>query len=211
MLSGGHESWHPSPAFYYARGGGPLFDMGPYYIAAFINLLGPISRVTGFAKVTRATRTITSQPLKGESITVETPTHITAIFDFASGATGQLTTSFDTPVSYFPNLVVHGSEGAMVVPDPNGFGGTIELRRRGEEAWTPMESTRPYADNRRGVGVLDMALALKEGRPHRASGALALHVLEAMHAVLRSAKSGRHVVLESTVERPSAMPPSTLE
>ncbi len=206
MLSGGHESWHPSPRFYYERGGGPLFDMGPYYIAAYVNMFGPISRVSGLAKITHATRTISSKPHAGETIQVETPTHVTALFEFASGVSGQLTTSFDAPVSRFPSIVVNGSEGSLVVPDPNGFGGDIEIRRVGEPEWSVSAYDRPYRENARGIGVLDMALALKERRPHRASGALGLHVLEAMHGILRSAQSGRHVVMETTVSRPEPLP-----
>ncbi len=206
MLSGGHESWHPSPAFYYARGGGPLFDMGPYYLSAFVNLFGPILRVSGLARVTRPTRTITSKPLAGEVINVETPTHIVGLFEFESGVTGQLTTSFDVPVGHFASIVVSGSEGSMIVPDPNGFGGDIEIRTKTDKEWGEIAYDRPYRENSRGLGVLEMALAINENRPHRASGALGLHVLEAMHAVLRSAQSGRHVVLETTVARPEAMP-----
>lgn len=204
MLSGGHESWHPNPGFYYARGGGPLFDMGPYYLTAFVNMFGPIKRVTGSTSTPHTTRTITSEPLRGQEIIVETPTHLVGIFEFESGVIGQLTTSFDTPVGTFPPIVVSGTEGSMMVPDPNGFGGDVTVRRRGEHEWKTYPPDKAYPDNARGVGVLDMAYAIRNNRPHRVSGALALHVLEAMHAVLRSAQSGRHITLETTCDRPAA-------
>lgn len=182
-----------------------MFDMGPYYLTAFVNMFGPIRRVCGLTSTARHVRTIGSEPLKGQEIKVETPTHLVGVFEFVSGVIGQLTTSFDVPVGTYPPIVVNGTEGSMLVPDPNGFGGDVSTRRRAEDDWTPHPSNRPYAGNSRGLGVLDMALAIRENRPHRASGALALHVLEAMHAVLRSGQSGRHVVLETTVARPEAM------
>jgi len=205
MQCGGHESWHPSPEFYYTRGGGPLFDMGPYYLTAFVNLFGPIARVAGATSSAHAERLITSEPLRGKKIHVETPTHLVGIFEFASGVIGQLTTSFDTPVGTYPAIVVNGTEGSMLVPDPNGFGGEVKSKVRGEDDWVVHSEPRPHGGNARGVGVLDLALGLAESRPHRASGALALHVLEAMHAVLRSAQSGRHVTLETTALRPAPM------
>lgn len=211
MLCGGHESWHPSPAFYYARGGGPLFDMGPYYLSAFINLFGPMMRVTGATSTSRPVRMISSEPLRGQEMKVETPTHLAGVFEFANGVIGQLTTSFDIPVGNFPAIVVSGTEGSMVVPDPNGFGGEVRSRRFDETDWTTHASPRPFEDNSRGLGVMDLALGLRDGRPHRASGALALHVLESMHAVIRSAQSGRHIKLETTVERPEEMPERGLE
>jgi len=211
MLCGGHESWHPSPAFYYARGGGPLFDMGPYYLSAFVNMFGPMVRVTGATSTSRPVRMISSEPLRGQEIKVETPTHVTGVFEFANGVIGQLTTSFDVPVGNVPPIVVCGTEGSMVVPDPNAFGGELRSRRYDETDWTIHTSPRPFEDNSRGLGVLDLALAIRDGRAHRASGALALHVLESMHAVLRSAQSGRHIKLETTVERPEPMPERGLE
>ena len=206
MLCGGHESWHPSPAFYYARGGGPLFDMGPYYLSAFVNMFGPMARVTGAASTSRPVRTISSEPLRGQEIKVETPTHLTGVFEFECGVIGQLTTSFDVPVGNFPPIVVSGTEGSMAVADPNGFGGDVRSRRFDEKDWTTHTSAGSYEVNSRGLGVLDMALGIRDDRPHRASGALALHVLETMHAVLRSAQSGRHIKLETSVQRPEAMP-----
>lgn len=204
MMGRGHESWHPSPAFYYERGGGPMLDMGPYYVTALVNLLGPIVRVTGSARTTFPTRTITSQPLNGTVIPVETPTHLIGVFDFANGAAGQLTTSFDVYGTDLPHIIIYGSEGTLIVPDPNGFGGQVKLKR-GHGDFEDAPLTHGFAENARGVGVLDIAYAIAENRPHRASGDLALHVLEAMLGVEEASVTGRHVVPTPLHDRPAAM------
>jgi len=206
MLCHGHESWHPSPVFYYKTGGGPMFDMGPYYLTALVNMMGPVHRVSGEARTTFAQRTITSQPLYGTVIDVETPTHISSTLEFASGAIGTIITSFDVWSHQLPRIEVYGTEGTLAVPDPNGFGGPVAIRRSGDSEWHTVPLTHGYADNSRGIGVADMAYGLRSGRPHRASGALAYHVLDIMHATLDSAREGRHIVLESTCERPAALP-----
>jgi predicted dehydrogenase len=210
MLSPGHESWHPSPEFYYQRGGGPMFDMGPYYLTALVALLGPARRVTGSARVTRPERVITSQPKHGQRITVEVPTHVAGVIDFAAGPVATLVTSFDVHASSPPPIEIYGSAGSMIVPDPNGFGGPVLLRRAGEREWSEVEVTRPFAANSRGLGVADMARALRSGRPQRASGELAYHVLDLMHAFHDASAEGRHVELQSTCARPAALPESGL-
>jgi predicted dehydrogenase len=205
MLCHGHESWHPSPEFYYEQGGGPMFDMGPYYLTALISLMGPIKRIAGSTRVTFPQRTITSEPKKGKVIEVETPTHIAGIMDFASGAIGEITTSFDVWHSQLPCISIYGSEGSMIVPDPNGFGGEIYVRGKADKDWELKPVTHGFAENSRGLGVLDIAHAIAEGRPHRASGELAHHVLDAMHAFDDSSREGRHVLLESTTVQPAAL------
>jgi predicted dehydrogenase len=206
MLCGGHENWHPDPEFYYQIGGGPMFDMGPYYLTAFVTLLGPIRRVTGSAVISYPERTITSEKKRGNKIKVETPTHLAGVLDFESGAVGTLITSFDTMAgTSLPNIEIHGSAGTLLVPDPNGFGGTVKLRRAGGE-WEEIELTHGYTDNNRGIGVADMARAIKEGGQHRANGAMAYHVLEAMHGIHDASRDGKHYTMESTCERPEPMP-----
>ncbi|MCQ6559191.1 Gfo/Idh/MocA family protein [Paenibacillus mendelii] len=206
MLCGGHESWHPDPEFYYEIGGGPMFDMGPYYLTAFVTLLGPIRRVTGSAVVTYPERTITSEKKRGKTITVETPTHIAGVLDFHSGAVGTLLTSFDTMAgTSLPNIEIHGSAGTLLVPDPNGFGGVVKLRRHGGD-WEEIPLTHGYTDNNRGIGVADMARAIAEGGQHRANGEMAYHVLEAMHGFHDASRDGKHYVMASTCERPEPMP-----
>lgn len=206
MMCHGHESWHPDPAFYYQLGGGPMFDMGPYYLTALINMFGPVKRVCGSAKTTFPERTITSQPKYGTRITVETPTHISGTMDFANGAVATVIVSFDVWAHHLPCIEVHGTEGSMVVPDPNGFGGAVMLRRADASDWTPVPLSHGYSENTRGVGVADMAYALRSGRPHRASGELAYHVLDLMHAFHDSAARGTHVRLKSKCKRPTPFP-----
>lgn len=209
MLCHGHESWHPSPEFYYAsteRGGGPLFDMGPYYLHALLNLLGGIRRVTGSARITFPERTITSQPKHGTKVTVETPTHIAGVLDFAGGAIGTLLTSFDVWATQLPNIEVYGTEGTMRVPDPNGFGGKVSVKRHDEEQWRDVPLAFGFAENSRGVGVADMAAAIRDGRPHRASGALAFHALDVMQGILEASEAGRHYQVATSIQRPAALP-----
>ncbi|UVI31381.1 Gfo/Idh/MocA family protein [Paenibacillus spongiae] len=206
MLCGGHENWHPDPEFYYEVGGGPMFDMGPYYLTAFVTLLGPIRRVTGSAVITYPERTITSEKKHGKKITVETPTHIAGVLDFHNGAVGTLITSFDTMAgTALPNIEIHGSAGTLLVPDPNGFGGVVKLRRHGGD-WEEIQLTHGNTDNNRGIGVADMARAIAEGREHRASGEMAYHVLEAMHGFHDASRDGKHYVMASTCDRPAPMP-----
>lgn len=206
MLCPGHESWHPSPEFYYEVGGGPMFDMGPYYLTALINMLGPIKRITGSARITHPTRTITSQPKYGKVIHVETPTHIAGVMDFASGAVGTIITSFDVHGSTLPCIEIYGTRGSMIVPDPNGFGGVVRIKRAGSPDWKEIPLTHGFADNSRGIGAADMAAAIAGGRPHRANGDLAFHVLDAMEGFLDASRDGRHYDLISTCERPEALP-----
>lgn len=207
MLSGGPESWHPNPGFLYATGAGPMFDMGPYYLSAFITLLGPIERVTGSAVISYPQRMITSQPRHGEMIEVETPTHINSVLDFASGATATLITSFDIKGgSSLPNIELYGSEGTLIVPDPNTFAGPVKLRRAGSDQFEEIALTHSHTEQSRGIGLLDMAIAIRENRPHRASGELALQVLEVMHGVHIASAGGRHYQVQHSCTRPEAMP-----
>lgn len=205
MMGRGHESWHPSPEFYYEQGGGPMFDMGPYYLTALVNMIGPVARVTGSARITFPTRTITSQPKAGKVINVQTPTHISGVMDFASGAVGDMVQSFDVWHAPMPPIVVYGSEGTMLVPDPNGFGGEVKVRGAKDADWSLIENRHRHNENSRGIGVLDIADAIRLGRPHRASGELAYHVLDLMHAFHDASAEETHIRMKSTVERPEAM------
>jgi predicted dehydrogenase len=206
MMCHGHESWHPDPAFYYQAGGGPMFDMGPYYITALVNLIGPVRRVTGSAQVTFPTRTITSKPKYGQEIPVETATHVAGVFDFASGAVGTIITSFDVWHARLPLIEIYGTEGTLSVPDPNGFGGPISIRRRDAKEWTEVALTHGFTENGRGLAVADMADAILQKRPHRASGALALHALEVMQGFQVASDEGRHYEMTTTCERPVPLP-----
>lgn len=205
MMGHGHESWHPDPDFYYQPGGGPMFDMGPYYLTALVNLIGPVRRVTGSTRVTFPERTITSRQKFGQKITVRTPTHVSGVLDFANGAIGNIITSFDVWKHSLPHIEIYGTEGSMQVPDPNGFGGPVKIMRQGYKDFVEVNLTHAYPDNSRGLGVADMAVAIRRQRAHRASGELANHVLDIMHAIHDASNSGSHVELTTTCERPAPM------
>ncbi|WP_141504469.1 Gfo/Idh/MocA family protein [Paenibacillus luteus] len=207
MMGSGPESWHPNPDFFYQPGGGPLFDMGPYYLTALVALLGPISRVTGSAKISFPERVAKSEKLNGKKIKVETPTHIGGVLDFVSGPMAMLLTSFDiNGGSILPRIELYGSEGTLLVPDPNTFTGPVKLRRMGDEEWSDIPLTHGKTENARGVGAADMAQAIMSGRGHRASGDLAYHVLEAMFGILDASSQSVHYTMQSTCQKPIPFP-----
>ena len=203
----GHEAWHPDPAFYYDIGGGPMLDMGPYYITDLVNLLGPVTRVSAMSSRLRTTRPVLSEPKKGQIMPVQVDTHVTGALGFANGAVVQIAMSFDVAAHRHVPLEIYGTEGSLLVPDPNHFGGDLELRKRGRnEQWTAVPVSRPYADgNYRSLGVADMASAILDNRPHRANGDLALHVLEVMEASETASREGRTVEITTTVQRPEPL------
>ena len=206
MLSRGPERWHPDPAFLFAKGAGPLFDIGPYYLTALISLFGPIRRVTGSGRISRPVRTVGSGPRAGTDFPVETPSHVASVIDFVSGPIATLVTSFDVWDPYRTSIEVLGTGGTLKVPDPNSFGGPIRLHDDGREDGTDVPLAFGHEENSRGIGVADMAYAIRSGRQHRCSGELAYHVLDAMHAILEASATGRHVELTSTCERPAPLP-----
>ena len=202
----GHERWHPSPAFYYLRGGGPILDMAPYYVTDLVNLLGPVAHVSGITSRARAERVITSAPLNGTHIPVEVATHAAATLEFVSGPVVTMVMSFDVARHRHKPIEIYGSEAAMAVPDPNWFGGQIEIGTAAAD-WRAVITEHAYANgNFRIIGVADMAHAIRKGRPHRASGELAFHVLEVMEAVQRSSDEGRHIAIDTRPERPAMLP-----
>jgi predicted dehydrogenase len=201
MLGHGPENWHPDPEFFYKKGGGPMFDMGPYYVTALVNLLGPVERVSGSAQKSFPTRTITSEARYGKVVTVDIPTHIAGVLDFANGAVGTLITSFDVYKSTVPRIEIYGTEGTLRVPDPNTFGGPVYVSRFRSETWSEIPLLGDFSGNSRALGLTDMAEAITEGRPHRASGELAYHVLEVMHGIHDASASGHYYQLKSTCAR----------
>jgi predicted dehydrogenase len=205
MTNHGHESWHPNPDFYYQVGGGPMFDMGPYYLTSLVNLLGPVKRLAGSTRITFSERVATSEGNRGRRIPVEVPTHVVGVFDFIGGPVGTIMTSFDIWAAHLPRIEVYGSEGSLSVPDPNIFGGQVLIRRAGASEWNAVPLT--HSDQvGRGIGVADLAYAITYGRPHRASGELAYHVLEIMSAFEASSEDGRHVEISSSPPRPAPLP-----
>jgi predicted dehydrogenase len=202
----GHERWHPNPGFYYLGGGGPMLDMGPYYITDLVNLLGPVASVSGVATRTRDERLVTSEPLKGTRVPVEVATHVTGTLLFASGAAVAITMSFDVARHRHVPIELYGEKGALIVPDPNFFGGKVEFATADED-WREIPVSHAYADgNYRILGLADMAKAIRSDRPHRASGALAFHVLEVMEAFQTSSDTRAAVAIASRPERPAPLP-----
>jgi predicted dehydrogenase len=187
MLTGGPEGWHPNADFFYRVGGGPLLDIGPYYLTAMISLLGPIACATGFASTPTLERVLETGPRAGERFGTEVPTHVASVLRFESGVLGTLTVSFEARGRYESSLIVHGTDGTLSLPDANGFGGDVRVRRGGGD-WESLRYDAVPAFEVRGLGLHDLVVAEREGRPHRASGELALHVLETMHAVLAAAE-----------------------
>jgi predicted dehydrogenase len=206
MVTPGHERWHPAPEFYYRPGGGPLLDMGPYYLTALVTLLGPVRRVVGMAAASRATRVVGSGPRAGTRFPVEVATHVTGVLEHEGGALTTLLMSFDVWAGALPRIEVYGTGGSLSVPDPNGFDGDVRLFRAGAEKWEPVPERGGYPGASRGFGVADLARALADGGPHRADGRLAYHVLDVMESLLAAAGSGDAVTVASTCERPAPVP-----
>lgn len=206
MMIHGPEDWHPNPDFYYKEGGGPMLDMGPYYLTALVSLLGPVKRLSGIAGISFDERIIGNPQRYGEKIKVETPTHVAGILEFKNGEIATIVTSFDVWKSRLPCIEIYGSEGTLIVPDPNTFSGPVLLNRFGKGDWMEVPLTHGFCENSRGLGLADMAYALRTGRKHRANGELAYHVLDIMNGILNSSKDGMHYILPSTCERPSPVP-----
>ncbi|HEY9482140.1 MAG TPA: Gfo/Idh/MocA family oxidoreductase [Micromonosporaceae bacterium] len=196
MQNPGPESWHPSPDFLFQDGAGPLFDVGPYYITALVEFFGPIARVSASTSRARVRRTIGSGPRAGESFDVTVPTHVGALYEFASGASAQSVFSFDSNIRR-TQFEIAGVDGSMVVPDPNFFDGEITVHRAGDEISTwPAKGTTTS----RGIGVVELARAIRAGRPERASGELGFHVLDVMASTIESGERHESVEVASTVQ-----------
>ena len=201
MICHGHESWHPNPDFYYQPGGGPMFDMGPYYLTAMINLAGGVDSVMCASKKSFEQRVITSKPLEGNRINVNVDTYVAGTVKYKSGAIGTLFTTFD---AYYPNQTrfeVYGSRGTLFVSDPNGFAGSIKLLRPEDKEIRDMPYLFDYSFNSRGLGLDDMAVAIRTGRRPRADLAQTLHVLNIMCGFEESSKSGQWVKMTTQYER----------
>jgi predicted dehydrogenase len=204
MQSPGPESWHPNPAFLFQEGAGPLFDIGPYYLTTLVQTFGAITKVAGFGSTSRATRTIGSGPKAGEVFDVTVPSHVSAIAQFANGESSQSIFSFDSPLKRAGFVEVTGTEGTLAFPDPNNFTGDLTLTRRGSDEAEVIPAVG--ATSTRGSGVLEMARAIREGRPHRAQGEMAYHVLDAMVSISESVATGEFVTLSSTATAAEPLP-----
>ena len=210
MICRGHETWHPDPDFYYQPGGGPMLDMGPYYITALVSLLGPVSRLVSASKRSFDSRLITSQPHAGTDIQVNTDTYIAGTMQFQSGVIGTIFTTFDV---YYPRqdrLEIYGSEGTLILPDPNYFGGPIQVFRPESGKVEELPLLFDYQDNSRGLGLADMAAALNTGRTIRAGMEQVHHVLEILTGFEESARTGAWLDLATSCARPEPMKKAAL-
>ena len=192
FLVGGPDDWHPNADVFYQAGGGPMLDIAPYYLTAIASLLGPYRAALGLATTPTSERHFGVGPHAGERFTVDVPTHAVAALQLDSGALATVTVSFEAFGQYVSGLVVHGSGGSLELPDANFFGGAIRIRN-GDGEWKPVDYRLPGPTEARGLGLDEMLAAIREDRPHRASGALGLHVLETALAALRSAEEGRTI------------------
>jgi len=203
MQDPGPDRWHPDPEFLFQRGAGPLFDIGPYYLATLALLFGPATQVAALGQCARATRVIGAGPRAGTAFSVQVPTHVAALVRFAAGQAASLLLSFDSPLRRHGFVEITGTEATLALPDPNRFGGEIRLRATGSDEWTSIPAEGATAG--RGLGVLDMARALRGGTPHRASGELALHVLETMEAIASSIDAGTFEPVRTTFTVPAGL------
>lgn len=213
--SHGMEAWHPDPDFFFQPGGGPILDMGAYYISNLVQLMGPVRRVVAMSGKPFPTRTISSEPRAGETIEVEVDTSVRAILEFHQGAQVSFAASWDVWAHEHNCMELYGTEATLYVPDPNRFGEALRYSNGEDEIKLeplPVAGTSNYEDingdfiaNYRGIGLADMVAAIRERRPHRCNGDLALHVIEVMTSILHSAESGQFVSLATTCERPAAL------
>ncbi len=215
VMSHGMEDWHPNPDFFFQKGGGPILDLGPYYLCNLIQLLGPVKQVSSFASIVRETRTIANGPRDGEEIPVETPTTIHSLLSFESGAIITLLASWDVWSNEHPIMELYGSEGTMNIPDPNWFGGVLKVKSRDDDEATEHAWEHPFAvpnfeevhANYRGAGLADMALSILAGQDHRCGAEFATHVIEVMAAILTAGETNRVLTMSTRCERPEALSP----
>ncbi|MDL5055363.1 Gfo/Idh/MocA family oxidoreductase [Oscillatoria laete-virens NRMC-F 0139] len=206
MMGHGPEDWHPNPRFFYQKGAGPMFDMGPYYLTALIHLLGPIRAVAAMTKASFAERVAGCAELKGTKFPVEVPTHYSGTLEFHCGVIVTVVMSFDVWEHGHSPIEIYGTQGSLKVPDPNSFEGPVSLHQSGRRGWSDYPLTHGYADNMRSIGAADMIDAIQQGRPHRCSLEMAFHVLDVMHSFEESSSTGRTVEILSTCPQPSALP-----
>jgi predicted dehydrogenase len=209
IMTGGPETWHPNPQFYYQKGGGPVFDMGPYYLTALINLFGPIKRVTSIGRRSLESRVFGAGPNKGGTFPIEILTHFNALLDFDQGPVISFHASFDVPGHTHLPIEIYGTEGSLQVPDPNTFGGPVRLLEKGGK-WNDVPLTHGFADgNYRSLGVAEMAAAIRANRQHRAAEDLVTHTVEVMEAIVNGGETGQPISIITRCERPRALQPIT--
>jgi predicted dehydrogenase len=216
VMSHGMEHWHPNPDFFFQPGGGPILDLGPYYISNLIQLIGPVKRVAALATIPAKERTISSKPRAGEKIPVNTPTTILALLEFENGAAVTFNASWDVWDHGHAPMELYGEEGTIHVPDPNFFGGTVRYSKKGKPVKKAPKWAHPFSvpnqqhkqgpmANYRTAGLADMAIAISDGRPHRCSMEAALHAIDVMTGILKSGETGKFIEMQTTCDRPAAL------
>jgi len=218
VMSRGMEHWHPNPDFFFLPGAGPVLDIGPYYVTNLVQLLGPVKRVASLATSASRTRTILSEPRRGETIPVKTPTNIHALLEFDQGATITFSASWDVKAHRHPNMELYGTKGSLFIPDPNFFGGDLQRADEAGKVSTlaPWDHpfgipNEPHGDrmqaNYRTAGLADMVQGIAENRPHRCSLELAIHAVDVMTSILKSGEIGAFVEIGTTCARPAPLTP----
>ncbi|WP_306262128.1 Gfo/Idh/MocA family protein [Pararhizobium sp. IMCC21322] len=217
VLSHGMEHWHPNPDFFFQPGGGPVLDLGPYYIANLINLIGPVKRVAALTSMASRTRTISSEPRAGETVPVDTPTNVHALLEFEQGATITMLSSWDVWAHQHSEMELYGTGGSVYLPDPNFFGGAVSAGGADFSEVAPLPDwDHPFRVNNqeqngvgranyRAAGLADMAMAIMDGRDHRCSLERALHAVDIMTSILKSGETGEFVAMSTTCSRPAAL------
>jgi predicted dehydrogenase len=204
MQDPGPDRWHPDPEFLFQRGAGPLYDMGPYYLTTLATVLGPAATVAALGRRSQDRRVIGRGPRAGTSFRVDVPTHVASLISYADGGAASVLFSFDSPLRRHGFVEITGTEATLAMPDPNGFGGEVRIRPAGSAEWTAIPAAGVTAG--RGIGALDMARALRAGVPHRASGELALHVLDTLEAITSSLAGGTFEPVRTTFLVPDVLP-----
>lgn len=219
VMGHGMEHWHPNPDFFFQPGGGPILDLGPYYIANLVQLIGPVARVAALASIPAKERTISSKPRAGEKIPVTTPTTILALMEFENGAVFTFNASWDVWDHQHSPMELYGEAGTIHMPDPNFFGGELRYSKGNKPVKTQPKWDHPFGvpnekhnhgmmANYRTAGLADMALAIMQGRPHRCSLELANHVIDIMTGILKSGETKKFVKMQTTCERPEPLGPA---
>lgn len=221
VMGPGMEHWHPNPDFFFKPGGGPILDMGPYYVTNLVHLLGPVKRLSAFTNMARTDREVTAEgPMKGSFVKVETPTTIHGILEFHSGAVITIGASWDVASHGHHNIELYGTGGSIFVPDPNFFGGDLVTTNWAGDKSTVTPWDHPFGRanqdldksvhraNYRTAGLADMIASIDGGYTARCGLDVALHVVDVLTSLLKAGETGQVITLSTTCERPLALTPA---
>jgi len=215
VVRGYHQDRWAGAGFGFTKepGGGIPFDMGGYYLHALVNLLGPIVRATGFAQCRHDNRLVKNvkSPLFGEKVKINTINALVGSLEFANSVLGNIAL-ISEGYGETPRVEIYGTEGILICPDPNQFGGPLYLKRLGSNDAVAMPITHGYNQGCcRGVGVADMAWGIVNNRPHRAHGDMGFHVFEVIHGIWEGSQTGKIHAMESTCAQPAPLASGCIE